>query len=168
MTEIHWINQRGYCEGPHPEIHEGKWRYPKGRTAIRKFIKSNGVTNYELVCAVNGCRYKSSPIPNSGAESLLGKLPIIEPRYSSAPEHICGYQGCQSTEVEWHHYAPYNTFGREADNYPCLPLCRAHHRYWHQQMNGYQWNRRTGIDCDGCGATARKGHQCFCGKTPAV
>ena len=139
MTEIPWINHRGHCDGPHPEIHEGKWRYPQGRTAIRKFIKSNGVTNYELVCTVSGCRFNTSPIPNAAALPLLKRLTVLPTRQSSGGRDTCGYRGCESTEVEWHHYAPYNIFGMEANNFPCLPLCRDHHRHWHQKMDGYRW-----------------------------
>lgn len=142
MTEIPWINLNGYCDGPHPEKLNGTWRYPLGRTAIRKFIKSNGVTTYELVCTTNGCRFKTSAIPSAGAQRLIGKLPMVDARHTSASTHTCGYLGCDSTEIEWHHYAPRNTFGYEADSYPCLPLCRAHHRHWHQMMDGYRCHAR--------------------------
>lgn len=168
MNEIHWLNERGLCDdGHHPyKLDNGSWRYPQGRTAIRKLIKSNGATNYEFVCTVQGCRWKSSPIPNELAEVASKTLPVLEPRRSAyAATSRCGYLGCESTEVEWHHYAPYNTFGREADNYPVLPLCRQHHRHWHETMDGYQWRRAAitpGVDCEGCGANAKKGHQCFC------
>ena len=141
MDEIHWINQRGYCDGPHPEICNEKWRYPKGRTAIRQFIKQNGVVNYELVCTTPGCRFISSPIPNAAGAILLGKLPELKTRYA-ARVSVCCYDGCESTAVEWHHFAPYNTFGEEANKFPVQPLCRDHHRYWHEKMDGYQWRRR--------------------------
>lgn len=142
MDEVHWINHRGHCDGPHPQLWSGKWRYPKGRTAIRRFIKSNGAINYELVCTVNGCRFTSSPIPARAAESLIAKLPNLADRHSEST-HVCCYAGCTSTQVEWHHFAPSNTFGAEADNFPIQPLCRAHHQHWHQLMDGYQWRRKA-------------------------
>lgn len=144
-AEIPWIDHRGYCAGPHPEIYEKKWRFPQGRTAIRKFIKSNGVTNFELVCTVRGCRFNTSPIPNAAAEQLLERLPILPTRYASqVGRHTCCYDGCDSTEIEWHHFAPRNTFGIESERFPIHPLCREHHRYWHQTMDGYRWHRRNG------------------------
>jgi hypothetical protein len=121
-------------------MHQGKWRYPKGRTAIRKFIKSNGAINYELVCTVNGCRFKSSPIPSVSAEHLGEKLPMLEERYNHSG-HACCYDGCESTAIEWHHFAPRNTFGMEADRFPVGPLCRDHHQHWHRTMDGYKWLR---------------------------
>jgi hypothetical protein len=142
VTEIHWIDQRGYCAGPHPEIHEGKWRYPKGRTALRRFIKTNGAVNYELVCTIEGCRFKSSPIPSAGALPLAAILPVLVDRHSDPKVTHCCYHGCESTQVEWHHFAPYNTFGVEANNFPVQPLCREHHRHWHVKMDGYQWRQR--------------------------
>lgn len=142
VADIPWINMRGHCDGPHPEIHDGKWRYPKDRTALRKFIKSNGVVTYELVCTTEGCRFKSSPIPTVSARHLLSKLPLLDTRHTSGMKYTCGYLGCESTEVEWHHYAPRNTFGSECENFPCLPLCRDHHQHWHKTMDGYQWRAR--------------------------
>lgn len=141
MTEIPWVNQNGYCDGPHPELHNGKWRYPQGRTAIRKFIKVNGAVNYELVCTTTGCRFKSSPIPSAAAPHLVNKLPVLEDRLAGSVGHVCCYDGCESREIEWHHFAPYNTFGAEADRFPIQPLCRDHHRHWHQTMDGYQWRK---------------------------
>lgn len=143
MTDIDWINQNGLCDGPHPEKHDGKWRYPEGRTAIRRFIKANGGISYELVCMTVGCKFKSSPIPSAAAPHLTARLPVFEDRYTESNGHVCCYHGCGSTHIEWHHFAPRNTFGREADNYPVAPLCPKHHRQWHATMDGYQWRRRS-------------------------
>lgn len=146
MAEIYWVDERGLCvDRQHAyKIDGNRWSYPTDRTAIRMFIKSNGVVNYEFVCTVNGCRWHSAAIPNELAKSALKKLPILEPRQSDyAGIDVCGYRGCESTDVERHHYAPRNTFGFEADNFPCLPLCRDHHRYWHQKMDGYQWRQKS-------------------------
>ena len=142
MSEIHWIDTRtGLCDGPHPGKYQGKWRYPVGRTAIRKFTKANGSINYELLCTVEGCRFKTSSIPNVMAEPLLAKLPILAGRHNNSGR-VCSYQGCESTHIEFHHFAPRNTFGLEAENYPIHPLCREHHHHWHQQMDGYRWQQR--------------------------
>lgn len=127
-------------------MHDGKWRYPKDRTAIRQFIKTSGAVNYELVCTTTGCRFHSSPIPNKAAEHLVKKLPLLHTRYSNhgrSDDPRCCYDGCESTQIEWHHFAPFNTFGVEADNFPVRPLCRYHHRYWHLKMDGYQWRARA-------------------------
>lgn len=56
----------------------------------------------------------------------------------------CSYKGCTATNTEWHHFAPYNTFGSSANDWPVMPLCRAHHVEWHQRMDGYRWHRRGG------------------------
>ena len=147
MTDIPWIDLRGYCEGPHPEKRDGQWRYPKGRTAIRQFIKSNGAVNYELVCMTSGCRFKSSPIPSDAAATLViaQKLPVLETRYADKSGHVCCYDGCESTSVEWHHFAPRNTFGGEADRFPIHPLCPDHHRHWHRTMDGYRWTKSSAL-----------------------
>lgn len=141
MTQIPWINQNGYCDGPHAEKRDGRWRYPQGRTAIRKFVKLNGSINYELVCTINGCRFRSSPIPSAAAATLTRKLPVLETRYADQSDATCCYQGCDSSAIEWHHFAPRNTFGEESDRYPVQPLCRDHHRHWHQVMDGYRWRK---------------------------
>jgi len=148
MDEINWINLNGKCDGPHPQFENARWRYPNGRTAIRQFIKSNGVINYELVCTIKGCNFKSSPIPNSAAKRLLDKLPVLPTRYSDTTSETCCYRDCDSTETEWHHFAPYNTFDSEADNYPVMPLCRKHHAHWHKTMDGYRWRSPTIIRRD--------------------
>lgn len=143
MRDIEWINQDGYCDGPHPEKHDGTWRYPKGRTAIRKFIKVNGIVNYELVCTTTGCKFKSTPIPSAAARNLIARLPTLADRNAETRGHVCCYYGCESTRVEWHHFAPRNTFGQEAHNYPIQPLCREHHQHWHRTMDGYRWQDKS-------------------------
>lgn len=55
----------------------------------------------------------------------------------------CSVYGCQADGVEYHHFAPRNTFGLEAEDWPVMPLCREHHTEWHKRMNGYLWNRRS-------------------------
>jgi len=138
MSQNNWIDHRGHCDGPHAEKRDGKWRYPQGSTAIRKFVKSSGAVTHELVCTIEGCRFHTSPIPNSAAQALLQKLPVLETRSSEPTGDTCSYMGCESTDIEWHHFAPRNTFA-DADHYPVMPLCRWHHHSWHQAMNGYQW-----------------------------
>lgn len=54
----------------------------------------------------------------------------------------CTVRKCPRTPTEYHHFAPYNTFGSAADAWPVMPLCKEHHIEWHQTMNGYQWNRK--------------------------
>lgn len=54
----------------------------------------------------------------------------------------CCVRGCADTDTEYHHFAPYNTFANDADNWPCLPVCRTHHREWHMRMDGYRWHAR--------------------------
>lgn len=53
----------------------------------------------------------------------------------------CSVGKCQTTPTEYHHFAPRNTFGDQADEWPYLPLCRPHHVEWHQRMDGYRWHR---------------------------
>lgn len=143
MTDINWIDQRGYCDSEHPGKRNGRWGCVMDRTAVRKFIKSNGSTNYELVCLTPGCRFVSSPVPSDIGEHLTTRLPVLETRYSQTFGDVCCYDGCGSTEIEWHHFAPCNVFGEEADRFPVQPLCREHHQHWHRTMDGYQWRARS-------------------------
>jgi hypothetical protein len=129
----------------HPMRENGKWVYhPTNTPGIRQFVKSSGVINYELVCLTPGCRFHTSPIPNYDAQWHIrtNKFTELPPRINTSTD-TCSYTGCESTEIEWHHFAPRNTFGREADNYPVMPLCRAHHQGWHQTMDGYRWRGKS-------------------------
>ena len=144
LSQVHnapWINPNGLCDGPHPKHDLWKLQYDNQNTGIRKFVKRNGSINYELVCLTSGCRFVSPPIPINVAKLLLwARLPVLEDRHSIKHGDVCSYKTCTSTEIEWHHFAPRNTFS-DADNYPVMPLCRAHQRAWHLTMDGYQWRR---------------------------
>lgn len=54
----------------------------------------------------------------------------------------CARRGCAVSPTEWHHWAPYNTFSGEADDWPGAFLCREHHFEWHRRMDGYAWHRK--------------------------
>jgi hypothetical protein len=98
----------------------------------------------------------------------LTKVEWIEVRPPNVYEP-CSVRGCPQPGQEWHHFAPRNTFGEEAELWPVMPLCVGHHREWHTRMDGYRWHRQTpeefairGGGCTGCGANFTKGHDCFC------
>lgn len=56
----------------------------------------------------------------------------------------CGYHGCTNPGSEYHHYAPRHLF-EDADNWPGGPLCREHHKIWHEttQTGSYITQRQA-------------------------
>jgi hypothetical protein len=104
----------------------------------------NGQRQVKLRC--RNCGNLVGPIPKSALAEWMADLgvPIIRQGsdYTYPP---CNYRGCQVPGEEMHHFAPRNTFGEDADNWPVMALCKAHHHEWHQRMDGYLWQRRRRV-----------------------
>ena len=92
------------------------------------------------------CGQKSSSIPFTVWERWYAQGARLNPQPQvNAPHQYepCSVRGCITVPTEYHHFAPYNTFGPDADNWPCLPLCRPHHTHWHKTMDGYRWHAKA-------------------------
>lgn len=61
---------------------------------------------------------------------------------------VCRFRGCDSKQVEMHHYAPKMVFGWRADDFGTQPLCKEHHDLWHDELTNYwqkmKWNNGAG------------------------
>jgi hypothetical protein len=53
---------------------------------------------------------------------------------SSRGEFLCMVRGCDSREVQHHHYAPKVAFGMRAEAFGTVPLCRLHHEELHETI----------------------------------
>lgn len=90
------------------------------------------------------CGTPSSAIPMQAVWEWYGDLGTPTIRYSdSTPYPACSHSRCNSPGMDLHHFAPYNTFGQDADNWPVMPLCQEHHREWHKRMTGYSWTAKA-------------------------
>ncbi len=90
------------------------------------------------------CGHLGGAMPMQSVWEWIDRLgtPVI--RYGDLSSYPpCSYTGCTTPGVDRHHFAPYNTFGPDADNWPVMPLCQEHHREWHGRMSGYQWNAKA-------------------------
>lgn len=106
-------------------------------------VLGNGRPQLRMRCRTCGATSGALPYALIGPWGLKISDVAWERVNKRAEYEPCSVRGCQSKETEYHHFAPYNTFGREADDWPVMPLCREHHVEWHRRMNGYQWNRRS-------------------------
>lgn len=107
-------------------------------------VQGDGQCKYRLQC--QSCGKRTSDLPTSIAASwgLFEKrypFDIVDARQQNIYP-ACSVSGCADEGREFHHFAPRNTFGREAEAWPVLPLCRPHHLDWHQRMDGYRWHRQ--------------------------
>lgn len=105
-------------------------------------VTGNGRPQFKARC--RACGTTSSALPYGLIISWGLKITdFVWTKINKPTEYEpCSVRGCQAKPTEHHHFAPYNTFGREADDWPVMPLCQSHHTEWHQRMNGYQWNRK--------------------------
>lgn len=135
--------QHPTCPNDHAEKTLGLWRFPE-TIELGGLIKTNGQLEFRVRCL--GCGTESPGIGNANFRRLLARgvsYSWTRGKYAKNDSHLCQVRGCTATDVEWHHFAPRNTFLSEADDWPYLPLCRRHHRYWHQMMDGYRWNSKA-------------------------
>lgn len=130
------------CHLEHSMKRDGIWRRGADEEP-GEIICSNGTTQVKMRC--NNCGSKSGALPYAtihawGITQADCTWKVTNEPYEHEP---CVIVGCGLTPVEYHHFAPRNTFGSEADNWPVLPLCVAHHREWHRRMDGYRWHRKS-------------------------
>lgn len=110
--------------------------------ALGTHTMGNGVTHYRLRC--NKCGQQSGAVPTVlAAEWMRAGEPLAWQTAKTPNTYApCSYQGCTNPGMHAHHTAPRNTFGPEAEHYPVVYLCQAHHTHWHQRMDGYRWQAR--------------------------
>lgn len=61
----------------------------------------------------------------------LGRMPVRASRLDATDScSVCGVTG----PVEAHHLAPVEMFGRDADLWPVIDVCRTCHEVWHARM----------------------------------
>src|SRR5690625_1968288 len=110
--------------------------------ALGVIICADGRPMYKMRC--RSCQTVGGPVGRKQLE-LWGLSPdnIEWTQRNEAHEYDpCVVASCGRTPTEYHHFAPRNTFGADADEWPCLPLCRFHHAEWHRRMDGYRWNAK--------------------------
>lgn len=106
------------------------------RETIEVVRLRNGVISVKLRCI---CGELSGGLPKDVVWEWLDPFGAIVFRTHDGVQ--CVVATCTSEETEYHHFAPRNTFLLDADDWPILPLCPAHHREWHQRMDGYRWHK---------------------------
>lgn len=117
----------------------GQWTPGDADQILGVLITASGIKQYRSLC--RRCSQRSGSIPHwivEGTWADLGLRPAWHDDTSNSGP-TCAYLDCKSP-AEWHHTAPRNTFGPDADRWPLVPLCPAHHRGWHQRMDGYRWH----------------------------
>ena len=105
-----------------------------GSVAVRrvKNIAANGAEMIWDQCRSCGKNAASSGlwIPRAEAGEAGGDLPIVTD-YSANGEP-CAVCGSRATEL--HHWAPRHLFGDDCWHWPTAPLCKRHHREWHDRV----------------------------------
>lgn len=110
-------------------------------SSLGTITEPNGTIKFRVRC--NECASESADMPTQTGHNLLqAGAEISWNRTATRNYPPCSYTGCTTPITEYHHFAPRNTFGDDADNWPVMPLCRKHHQQWHQQMDGYRWHAR--------------------------
>jgi hypothetical protein len=105
-------------------------------------VQGDGRAKYRARC--EACGLVSTDIPVATLREW-GGADLIEWSIERPGNdyEACSVLGCDSAGVEWHHFAPRNTFGSDADLWPVLPLCHGHHAEWHARMDGYKRNAKA-------------------------
>lgn len=129
---------------PHPYRSNGSWVVPE-TCELGIVITSTGGTQYRVRCTICGDDRNNAVLPARLVKTLVAQGRQLTWRRVNPPAERttrCIHRTCDQFAEEWHHFAPRNTFGWDADDWPVEPLCRAHHREWHDRMDGYQTNRK--------------------------
>lgn len=91
------------------------------------------------------CGTATGALPMQAVWEWIGDLgkPVVRHSDFMEPYPPCSYKDCVEPGADMHHFAPRNTFGEDADNWPVMPLCQPHHQEWHRRMTGYSWHARA-------------------------
>jgi hypothetical protein len=133
--------RRSSCSNAHTHSTHGRWNRGADEV-LGVIICADGRRQYKMRCVA--CGTTGTPIPTRQLDAWGITPADIGWTQTNTPGEYppCCYAGCPVTPTELHHFSPRNTFGDDADNWPCLPLCRDHHVEWHQRMDGYRWHRK--------------------------
>lgn len=134
-------DRRANCPAQHSVSNGHTWTRGENE-ALGVIICADGRPMYKLRCRV--CGTAGTPV-STRLLAAWGLGPAdLEWEQRNEPRRYdpCVVANCGVTPTEYHHFAPRNTFGDEADSWPYLPLCRAHHVEWHTRMDGYRWHRK--------------------------
>lgn len=136
------FERRQNCQAAHTIPVNGAWVRGDDE-ALGVIITANGTRQHKMMC--RRCNTTGSPIPTRWLDKwgLTPKDIAWSRTNTPATYPPCVYVGCPVTPTELHHFAPRNTFGGDADQWPVLPLCRTHHVEWHQRMDGYRWHAKS-------------------------
>src|SRR5687768_13830879 len=126
----------GQPQGSCPEVHSMKgehgWTWGTSESyGIR--IQCDGRVQHRVRC--NRCGAQAGPIPIELIRSFGSPKATWVERSEPREYEPCCFLGCTQNGEDMHHFAPRNTFGSTADSWPVLPVCKEHHREWHQTMN---------------------------------
>lgn len=110
-----------------------------------EFVKckmANGGIKIMYVCTevkTHNIGNKQFDMPNIAksyfTEDEIAQMPLHYDR--SGNSGTCCYKDCDESYVEHHHFAPRAMFGKDADNWPVMPLCKYHHKLWHDTVNSF-------------------------------
>lgn len=137
---MHAHERRARCTATHTTTDGTTWTRGSNE-ALGVIICADGRPQYKFRC--RQCDTKGTPV-STVLLTGWGYTPAnIEWKQFNAPRPYepCSVKSCISTPTEMHHFAPYNTFNADANNWPVMPLCRAHHVEWHRRMDGYRWHK---------------------------
>ena len=78
-------------------------------------------------------------LTKEAAQRFIGKHKdlLAQAPTTAKPTLPCSYSGCTETCTQMHHVAPRSIF-EDADSYPVVPLCRAHHVALHQRLDAWK------------------------------
>jgi hypothetical protein len=132
--------RRANCPSAHSSTDGSTWRRGANES-LGVVICADGRPMYKFRC--RDCNTKGSPVSTKLLDAWGLTPDDIEWHQTNDARTYdpCSVNDCTVTPTEYHHFAPRNTFGLEADEWPYLPLCRPHHVEWHQRMDGYRWHQ---------------------------
>ncbi len=136
------LQRRQRCPSAH-SVTDGRTWTRGTNEGVEQIICADGREMFKMRC--RDCDTAGGPVSPALLNGWGLNRGDIEFRRTKEP-HVyepCCVDGCGATPTEYHHFAPRNTFGADADDWPVLPLCRTHHVQWHRRMDGYRWHRRA-------------------------
>lgn len=138
------LDRRASCTAQHSTSDGHTWTRGEDE-ALGVIICADGRPMYKMLC--RRCETKSSPVSTKLLDAWSLTPDDIEwQQLNEARQYEpCVVARCETTPTEYHHFAPRNTFGPDADSWPYLPLCRTHHVEWHERMDGYRWHRKGAV-----------------------
>lgn len=105
-----------------------------GEGVFKKHIFANG--SYNLVCVCAQCNRHIDGNRVFWPKSLVDHIENLPLFKDESGQNSCSVKGCTNTDTELHHFAPKEYWKHDAEYWPCLYLCRFHHRMWHDVMSG--------------------------------